>query len=85
MERSKKLKKFKRKKKFEFIVIILMMVFTIVGLNVVNAEIKETEFLENSNLIKFNFQDGIIDFLGGKYYMNFVFLTRIYLKIKDIL
>lgn len=76
VEKNKRLKKEKRKRNAKAIAIIFIMILMILGLSVVNAEIKRKDFLENTNLFKLNIGRRSFDLLGKKYYIDFNAFTK---------
>ena len=85
MERNKRLKKSKWKKRWKRLIICLIILFTIVGINIVNKEIKRTGFLENSNLLRLDIEERSFDFLGKRYYLDLNILKENLSNIRSIL
>lgn len=85
MQRNKRLKKSEWKKKCKKTIIVFMILFMILGIKLVNDEIKRTGFLENSNLFKLDIKERTFDLLGNKYYIDLNIIKENLSKIKNIL
>ena len=76
MEKSKRLAKEKRRKRYKYYIIGCLLILTLFGLYWVNSVARDYELLENPVLFGFNLRENIFTFLGNNYYFDFKILKR---------
>lgn len=76
MGKNKRRVKENRIKKLKILIVLLFTVLLMLGMIRVNNTIKEFGYLENSELISYDSQNNIFNFLGQSYYLDLEILKK---------
>ncbi len=74
MERYRRIKRKKRIKKLKIFLILTLLILMIYGLNIVNKTVKKLSYLDNTNIIHYDLNSNMLDFLGETYIIDFKML-----------
>ena len=73
MERYRRIKRKKNKEIKDFLILTLLILM-IYGLNIVNKTVKKLSYLDNTNIIHYDLNSNMLDFLGETYIIDFKML-----------
>ena len=77
MERYRREKRHRRLRKLKFIVVLFLFILMGYGLNIVNSTMNDLDILENTEIIHFDYENNLLDFLGKTYIIDFKILKSI--------
>lgn len=80
LERNKRYKKERRMQRVKRIYIFILLIFLVLGIEIVNQNIVELNCLENPNILRFSMETKTLDFFGKSYIIDLKYLINL---IKD--
>lgn len=76
VEKSKRRRKERRIQGLKRFIIMVMVVFLVLGIFIVNQTIKEYNFLDNTNILSYDFKTNVLNLLGKTYYFDLKILKK---------